>query len=195
MNSRLRVLAVFSFVVLAVAIFIGSLAPSTARAHTYSGNYVGPITFNSSDVLTAANLNQAINHIHNTFGNIVNSHIAAGAAIAHTKLANPILLPRAAGVFYESTTVVGATTNYTACTSATCQFQGDRVSSVTSAGSVYSVTLAYTPQNAAFGVQITPVINSGLSCRAYDFQTIAPHFKIACGAGVAAQFTVYDNDN
>lgn len=197
MTSRLRVLIALT---VAVACYIGSLAPSPAQAHTYSGNYVGPITFNTSDVLTAANLNQAINHVHNTFGNIVNAHIATNAAISHTKMANPALLPRAAGTFYE--TLAGTPANYTVCTSATCGISNsDRVTSVTRTGGagagIYSVTLAYTPANTNFGVIVTPITNTNHSCRAYDFSTSAPHFKIQCGApaDAAAQFIVLDYDN
>lgn len=189
MNSRLRAF----FFLIGCLVF----AAVPVAAHTYGGSYVGPVTFNSADILTAANLNQAIQHVHNTFGNIVNSHISASAAISHTKLANPALLPRAQGIFYDAMSGAGPY-NYTACTTATCAItNSDRVTSVTHAASVYSVTLAYTPATVNFGVQVTAVNDTNHSCRAYDFNTAAPHFKIKCGApaAAAAQFTVYDYEN
>ncbi|UOF77442.1 hypothetical protein [Caudoviricetes sp.] len=174
----------------------------TAAAHTYSGNYVAPVTFNISDTLTAAQLNQAINHVHNTFGNINDSHISSAAAIAHTKLATPSLVPKAMALALGSSTGLGPY-NWTACTTGTCTLaQSSRITSVTwSATGIYHVTLAYTPADATFMVHAFSAENALLLCRAYDYDVSAPHFKIRCENAAATatnsvpSFTVWDSSN
>lgn len=61
----------------------------------------GPIaTWVTGDALTAADINANFSHIHNTMvgghgPRLVNSDVASNAAIAHTKLAVPTLVPKA----------------------------------------------------------------------------------------------------
>ncbi len=66
-------------------------------------------SFSSPETLTAANLNDNFTHIHNalrggTHTLITNPDVAANAAIAHSKLATPALVPKAfAGISADCT--------------------------------------------------------------------------------------------
>jgi hypothetical protein len=121
---------------------------SPAWAHTGSPS---PTTWSSGQTLTSTNLNDTIAHIHNTFSaGIVDAHINASAAIAHSKLATPALVPKAWGVVTSNCT--GSAAAGTACTNT-----NSRVTGVVTKGSngQYCVQLAYTPTDTAFVVQVT----------------------------------------
>lgn len=184
-----------SLAVLLTALIVGGWA----FGHSYSGNYVPPITFNPGDTLTAAGLNQAINHVHNTFGNIVDGHLASNAAISHSKMAVPALLPKAAAVFSGGFMSGSGPYTYSSCSVAgSCALNyASRITSVTrttTAGN-YDVTLSYTPVDPVFGVVVTAVSGSTPSCSATNFNTSAPHFRIICSTDVAVQVVVMDDSN
>lgn len=61
----------------------------------------GPIkNWSAGEYITAADLNAALNHLHTNLGHghgpvIINADISGSAAIAHSKMASPGLLPKA----------------------------------------------------------------------------------------------------
>lgn len=72
---------------------IGILIASVAAAGTIK-------TFVNGETLTAADLNAVLQHIHGTMvgghgARLVNADVNASAAIAHSKLATPALVPKA----------------------------------------------------------------------------------------------------
>lgn len=82
MKKRLAVAAVLTIAVVALA---------------------GPIkTWSAGEVITANDLNANFQHIHNLMvgghgARLVNSDVSASAAISHSKLATPALIPKAMG--------------------------------------------------------------------------------------------------
>lgn len=91
--------------------------------------------WNSGEVLTSSDLNANFAHIHNVMvgghgARLVNADVNASAAIAHSKLATPALLPKAWA--YASTT----------CTAGTCTLAASSmVTSVTfDSTGVYTLT-------------------------------------------------------
>lgn len=152
-----------------------------AHAHAFAPAMT---TFSSGNVLTASALNANFQHLDNwANGNIVNANISATAAISHSKLATPGLMPKAWAQ-------VG-----TLCAAGTCTL--DENTSVTSiawsAAGDYNVTLAYTPINAAFVPQVTSHTVAAV-CIATTTAAAAPHFKVRCfdyaGAATNAAFSI-----
>lgn len=111
----------------------------------------GPIhTWSVGEVITSVDLNAALSHIHGTMvgghgPRLVNSDVSGSAAIAHTKLAGPSLIPKVwANVDCETTP-------------GSCPIlAGSGVSSVTYSGTGdYSVNLTTARTNAVYGVLIS----------------------------------------
>lgn len=149
-----------------------------------------PTIWSSGQVLTYTALNNTIAHIHNTFDEgITNAMISGTASIEHTKLQVPALIPKAWAY-------VASTCSASPCTLAA----SSTVTSIARTGAgVYTVTLAFTPQNAAFAPNATSM-TAALYCAATGPATAAPHFTVRCydATGAAADagfnFTVMDND-
>lgn len=125
---------------------------------------------------------------------LVNADVASTAAIAHSKLATPALLPKAWAMLSANCT--GSTTANTACTVGDSSQLNITTSGVTG---FFRGNLGYTPANANFAVLVTPRI-TGKMCTADTYATTAPHFLIKCyddaGAIVdAMQFTVLVMDS
>lgn len=120
--------------------------------------------------------------------NLSNSNIATNAAIAHTKMATPALLPKASATL--TTVCDGAAAAGTACT-VNENSQVTAVKSNATAGQ-YRVDLLYSPPNAVFNVQVTS-ITVDVYCVAHTFAATSgdangTNFIVACktDAGVAA---------
>lgn len=112
--------------------------------------FAGPIvTWSSGDTITANDLSANFTHIHATMvgghgPRLVNSDINASAAISHSKLATPSLVPKVWGIVAS-------------CTTSPCTIQGDQgISSVTRTdGGVYLVTYDSARANTTYGALVT----------------------------------------
>jgi hypothetical protein len=119
----------------------------------------GPIhSWSVGEYISSTDLNAALTHLHNSVGHghgpvIVNADVSASAAIAHSKMATPALLPKA-----------WASLNAT-CTAGTCTLvDSSVVTSVAyvSAG-VYTVNFP-TRGSANYGALATAYGNYDLAC-------------------------------
>lgn len=177
-------------VIAALALFFGG----TAVASTIK-------VWSTGETLKASDLNSNFAHIHNAMvgghgARLVNGDVSATAAIAHSKLATPALVPKAWGVVGLGGACLGAAAAGTACT----VNASSQVTSVTSSGTdgLYRVNLAYNPSNTSFAVFVTADTNDQV-CFPESRATSAPHFLIRCRtyAPVAAntifQFQVMDD--
>jgi hypothetical protein len=145
-------------------------------------------TWTTNERLKSADLNSNFQHIHNalvggTHTAIVNADLSGSAAIAHSKLATPALVPKAWGRVTSLCNVVGA------CTVG----QSSKITSIsysTTGVNHYDVVLAYTPTNANFAVlaQMTGSAGEFGVCVPYAHQTSSPHFKVQCYLYSAATF-------
>lgn len=157
--------------------------------------------WSTGEIIRSTDLNANFSELNTTkVGGTVkltNSDVSTSAAIAHSKLATPALLPKAFAA-------VNSTCNSSPCTLTS----SSKVTTITRSGDgAYAVTLAYAPANASFGVFL--YVNSahwasyGLGCLVTNLQQSAPQFTIACNRtsdGAAEDpsgFTilVMDNDN
>jgi len=149
-------------------------------------------SWNTGDVLRATDLNANFTALNNgkVGGGVqlVNSDVSTSAAIAHSKLATPALVPKA-------WSYINAT-----CTAGTCT-AGDssQVTSITfNATGVYNVTLAYTPANANF-VALAVSHTAALYCATTGHATASPQFLVRCydatGAATNAAFSILVMDS
>jgi hypothetical protein len=124
------------------------------------GVVASPIhVFNSGDALTSADINANFSHIHGTMvgghgPKLMNSDVNASAAIAHTKLATPGLLPK---LWWSGGT---------ACTVSPCTaVDSVGVGAVTraSAGS-YTVNFSVTRIDNNYGIWITTLSSGLINC-------------------------------
>lgn len=177
-----------------VGAVVGTMFNQSAIGHTGSPSLT---TFTSGNVLTAAQLNDNFSHLHNTLSaGIVNANISTSAAIAHSKLATPALVPKAFAYLVTACNLAAAADTVT-CT----LDDSSGVSSVKSSGTTGTarVTLSYTPTNAAFAVLATANSTEGY-CNTLTHQTAAPNFVVVCrdNAGVATalafSFMVMDSN-
>lgn len=123
-----------------------------------------------------------------------NSDIASSAAISHSKLSTPALLPKAWAVV--TTNCTGSTAANTSCAAS----DSSQLSINTSGTSgVFRGVLSYTPANANFVVIVTARTATSV-CTANATATTSPHFLINCfdyaGAAVDVnQFSVLVMDS
>jgi hypothetical protein len=190
----------------AAAILLSLFLPAGAALATAIKSWT------TGETVRASDLNANFTHLHNTTvgthgTRLVNADVSTTAAIAHSKLATPAVVPKAfalvgmpAGV---STPCAGAAAAGTACTINT----SSRVTSVLSHGTngTYRVILSYTPANALFSPLVTSHTAS-IYCNALGTFTITgtsavPHFFVECRTDAnvltdaAFSFLVMDNDN
>jgi hypothetical protein len=173
-------------VIVVVALFATLAVSSTIHSWT------------TGDVLNSNDLNANFSHLHNLMvgghgARLVNADVSASAAIAHTKMATPALLPKA-------TVIVGA--NGTPCAAGTCTLRenvGGIISSVTyAAGSQYTVNFPVR-SNADYTVLITPQ-TTDRQCQVMSTTTTTGFtYKCYTAAGVAADavagVVLFDQDN
>jgi hypothetical protein len=106
---------------------------------------------------------------------LTNADVASNAAIAHSKLATPALVPKAWATLNANCT--GSTAAGTACTVS----DSSQVTSITTNGASgqFRLNLAYTPSNANFAVIVTS--HTAISvCMATSRATAAPHAVVTC---------------
>jgi hypothetical protein len=129
----------------------------------------------TGETLRSADLNAVLAHIHNNMvgahgARLTNADVNASAAIAHSKLQTPALIPKAWAYVQPS---CGASPCSIAASSA--------VNSITRVSQgLYDVTLSYTPANVNFAVLVTPTAGSAYLCRVSAIATSAPHFRLNC---------------
>lgn len=158
--------------------------------------------WSTGETLKASDLNSNFAHIHNNMvgghgARLVNGDVSATAAIAHSKLATPALVPRAWGVVGLGGACLGAAAAGTACT----VNASSQVTSVTSSGTdgLYRVNLAYNPSNTNFAVLVTTDTNDQV-CFPETRATTAPHVLIRCrtyapvAANAVFQFLIMDDN-
>lgn len=131
----------------------------------------GPIhSWSNGEYITHTDLNAALTHLHNSVGHghgpiLVNSDVSASAAIAHSKLKTPALVPKA----WTSLTAT--------CTAGTCTAVDSSV--VTSVAfvstGVYTVNFP-TRGDANYGALVTAygnlLINCGVTAKAATTATV-----------------------
>jgi hypothetical protein len=115
-------------------------------------SFAGPITtWVTGDVITANDITANFTHLHATMvgghgPRLVNADVNASAAIAHSKLATPALLPKVWGLV-------------PICSSSPCTVSADNgISTVTrSDAGVYTVNLDVTRANAVYATIVTSI--------------------------------------
>ena len=174
--------------------------------------FAGPIkTWSAGEVITANDLNANFQHIHNLMvgghgARLVNSDVSASAAISHSKLATPALLPKAMGGIY------------TACDGGTCAWNVSSgfTSTITRAGTgQYAVTFSSARANANYVPFVVPIGNGvdapsqtrcdptptyattgfNVLCRYSDARTLTDAGPIDIAADIPFSVVVFDNDN
>lgn len=148
-------------------------------------------TWTVNEVLKATDLNSNFNHLHNTMvgshgARLVDADVATGAAISHTKMATPALLPKAWATL--TTVCDGAAAAGTACTIN----ESSQVTAVKSNGTAgqYRVDLTYSPPNAVFNVLVT-AISVDIYCVVHTFVATTgdangTNFIVACKTDASA---------
>lgn len=157
-------------------------------------------TWSTGETLKASDLNANFQHLHNSMvgghgARLVDADVNAAAAIAHSKMATPALLPKA--IAQMTTCVCADAADATTCTLGL----SSRVTSIKSGGTAGTcrVTLAYTPSNTNFVVNVTPYGTSNRSCYVISKSTSAPHFVVTCtdlaagAAETAFDISVWDD--
>lgn len=163
-------------------------------------------TWSSGDVLDASDLNANFAHIHNLMvgghgARLVNADVSSSAAIAHTKLATPQLLP----IMWAAIGGSAADTN-TACGGSPCTVtitKGLTLTSATRTGAGhYVVNLTAARPNKIYAVVVSNTVSGGVNCMTDLYTTTK--FDVYCyarAAGVdtltdtAFMVTLYDDDN
>lgn len=154
------------------------------------------------DVLTASDLNGALQHIHNNMvGNhgarLVNADVSTTAAIAHSKLAAPALVPKAYGE------VAYTVPN---CETGTCTISSSyNVSSITNVDAgVYNVALSAGGTDTTYAV----VVSAGMAfaetwsvCNVSE-RLNATNFRVWCTVAATGvnqntpfSFVLFDSEN
>lgn len=164
----------------------------------------GPIkNWSSGEIITSTDLNANFNHIHSVMvgghgARLVNADVSASAAISHSKLATPALLPKAMGIITS------------ACTSSPCSWAANSGHTSTftraSAGN-YTMTLSSARANTTYGAHVTCSGNGADPCVCYfrgvssttQYQVDCSVFVTDGGVRQNADFpftvTIYDDNN
>lgn len=138
-------------------------------------------SWSSGQVVAASDLNGNFTALKTTkIGGGVqlgNADVSTTAAIVHSKMATPALLPKAWGVV--TTNCTGSTAAGTACTVG----DSSAITSITTSGTtgIFRVNLSYTPTNSSYAVLVTSHLNAGV-CIANSQTTSAPHVLVKCFA-------------
>lgn len=136
----------------------------------------GSIKSWTNEVLTAADLNANFSHIHGSMvgghgARLVNADVSASAAIAHSKLATPALVPKA----FAFVTI--------SCSSSPCSvISSSKIDAITRTGTgVYEVDLGYTPANINFAPFVQAVGSNENFCTVTAINhAAAPHVTFKC---------------
>lgn len=166
------------------ALIVGLVAAGAVAAvspwHMLTAMAPGALhVWSSDEVVTSSDLNGNFTFLNTTkLGGGVqatNSDISASAAIAHSKMATPALLPKAWATLNANCT--GSAAANTACTVS----DSSQVTSITTNAFTgqFKLNLAYTPANANFAVFVTSHTATSV-CMAQSRQTAAPQAIITC---------------
>lgn len=153
----------------------------------------GAIKTWTNEVLLYSDLNSTFAHIHNALRGgshtlIVNADISSSAAIAHSKLATPALVPKIWAAVLSD------------CTASPCTIGTDiGVSTITrSAVGEYVVNFDLTRTNNVYGVTVTPFDSSGIRmCRLTSTTTATANiscFDAAAAVDTGFTFVLYDDN-
>lgn len=176
--------ALFTGLVLLLTTVPSALAHTYAGAPAYHHWVVG-------EQLLSSDLNNTFDHIHNTFsGNIADAHISATAAIQHSKMQFPQVLPKAVAYVAPD------------CTTNPCTMAfNTRISNIArGGGGNYIVTLGYMAHDNVYGIVTTPAtagnaiacVSTAISLTTYGV-VCYDAAKVATDTGFIT--TVFDNDN
>lgn len=142
--------------------------------------------WSNGETVKASDLNSNFSHVHTGVdAPIVNADISASAAIAHSKLATPGLIPKAWARVGSCSTLDGGPQP---CTVSAGSLISDGGVYSTVAG-IYYLTMGFTPStDAGFGALVTPVgtmadeetVDSKVVCQAHSFTVSPPHMGVAC---------------
>jgi hypothetical protein len=146
-------------------------------------------SWSTGEYITSTDLNAALGHLHANLGHghgpiLINSDISTGAAIAHSKLATPALVPK-------SWYTVGAA----ACSAATCTaVDSSVITSVSRSGAGLYVANFPTRGDANYGVLLTSHTAASNLCWITARTATTASFSCALssvpGTPVDASFTV-----
>jgi hypothetical protein len=136
-------------------------------------------TWSTGETLKASDINANFTHIHALMvgghgARLVDADVSSSAAIAHSKMQTPALLPKAWAMVSANCT--GSTAAGTACT------VGDSSQlSITTSGVAgqFRGVLSYTPSNANFAVLVTSRTTTSV-CMADTYATTSPYFLVKC---------------
>jgi hypothetical protein len=131
----------------------------------------------TGETLRSADLNAVLAHIHNNMvgahgARLTNADVNASAAIAHSKLQTPALIPKAWAIVHDACSVT----------------VGDPCSIVDSSGvtsvvrngaGAYTVTLSTTPSSVNYGILLTSRTSASVVCYVTGTPTAAT-FTFAC---------------
>lgn len=153
-------------------------------------------TWISGDYLSVSDLNSNFAHIHNTMvgghgGRLVNADVSSSAAIAHSKLAAPVLVPK----------VVCATVG--ACSTGTCTANGANsgCSSIVYGGSagVYTVTYSAARTNGTYVPFAVATGTTANYCQVDSYNattaTVKCYSDAAAGENTEFSFLLFDDNN
>ncbi len=168
----------------------------------------GPIkVWSAGEVITANDLNANFQHIHNVMvgghgARLMNVDVNASAAIAHSKLATPALLPKAMGGVV------------TACSSGPCSWgfnSGHTTTFARASAGNYTMTLSNARSNVTYGIQATcggsassgavpcvcSIRNGTITTTTYqvDCSVIITDGGVLQNADVAFTVAVFDDNN
>lgn len=118
---------------------------------------------------------------------VTNSDVASTAAIAHSKLAIPALVPKAWAVVTANCT--GSTAANTPCTVGDSSQLAINTSGTTG---IFRGVFSYTPGNANFAVFVTSRITTSV-CMADSYGVTSPYFLVKCFdyAGAAVDINMF----
>jgi hypothetical protein len=164
----------------------------------------GPIkVWSSGEILSAADINANFSHIHSLMvgghgARLVDADVSATANIVHSKLATPVLIPKAVAATSNDCNVIGA------C--ATDYNQGfSSIAALSTTGS-YRYTFATARPNTGYGIHIGTDANTVfVLCRVTSKTTSSFEFQCATSSSSTSLSTmtnsanrhavaVYDND-
>ncbi|MHB1098584.1 MAG: hypothetical protein ACYCZR_03435 [Burkholderiales bacterium] len=135
------------------------------------GAIAGPVkVWSSGEYINSADLNATVSHLHGNLGHghgpvVVNADVSTSAAIAHSKLATPALLPKA----WISLTAT--------CTAGTCADVDKSIATSVAFVSTGVYTVSFpTRGDASYGALVTAygnrLINCGVTAKAATTATV-----------------------
>lgn len=146
--------------------------------------------WSNGDWVLASDLNANFQHIHDTMvgghgARLMNSDVSASAAITHSKLATPGLVPKAAFTIGSGSTACGTSTT---CTTVGDSGLGKTVTSTGTAGT-YVVTWSVARGNANYTVLVTTLYAASPVVCTLAGGTATVGFTVACFASTTGTAT------